>query len=28
MQLEELGDALLDFTQMEDLIEWLENHPS
>ncbi len=28
MQLEELGEALLDFTQMENLIEWLDNHPS
>jgi Domain of unknown function (DUF4351) len=26
--LKELGEALLDFTQMSDLIEWLENHPS
>jgi Domain of unknown function (DUF4351) len=25
--LKELGEALLDFTQMSDLIEWLDNHP-
>jgi hypothetical protein len=27
-QLEALGEALLDFSQLEDLVNWLQNHSS